>query len=98
QRQAAEPAGQEAILKQHERGKLTARERVEKLLDAGSFIELDAFAVHRTDAFGLAEKKFVGDGVVTGYGDIDGRRVFIFSQDFAVLGRSRGDVFSEHHI
>ena len=95
QRQAAQPAGEEAIRKQHERGKLTARERVERLLDGGTFIELDAFAMHRTDAFGLADKKFVGDGVVTGYGDIDGRRVFIFSQDFAVLGGSLGEVFAE---
>src|SRR6202165_3107189 len=95
QRQAAEPAGPDAIHKQHERGKLTARERVEKLLDAGSFVELDAFAVHRTDAFGLADKKYVGDGVVTGYGTIDGRRVCLFSQDFTVLGGSLGEVFAE---
>jgi propionyl-CoA carboxylase beta chain len=95
QEQSAAPAGQEAIRKQHDRGKLTARERVDKLLDSGSFIELDAFAVHRTDAFGLGDKKFVGDGVVTGYGDIDGRRVFIFSQDFTVLGGSLGEVYAE---
>ncbi|MBV8596543.1 MAG: acyl-CoA carboxylase subunit beta [Candidatus Eremiobacteraeota bacterium] len=93
--QAAAPAGQDAIRKQHERGKLTARERVDQLLDPGSFVELDAFAVHRTDAFGLDEKRFVGDGVVTGYGQIDGRRVFIFSQDFSVLGGSLGEVFAE---
>jgi acetyl-CoA carboxylase carboxyltransferase component len=95
QRQAAAPAGDDAIRKQHERGKLTARERIERLLDAGSFVELDAFAVHRSDAFGLEDKKFVGDGVVTGYGEIDGRRVFIFSQDFTVLGGSLGEVFAE---
>ncbi len=93
--QAAAPAGEGAIRKQHDRGKLTARERVEKLLDPGSFVELDAFAVHRSDAFGLAEKKFVGDGVITGYGNIDGRRVFLFSQDFTVLGGSLGEVFAE---
>ena len=93
--QAAAPAGQDAIRKQHERGKLTARERVDQLLDPGTFVELDAFAVHRTDAFGLDEKRFVGDGVVTGYGQIDGRRVFIFSQDFSVLGGSLGEVFAE---
>ncbi len=93
--QAAAPAGEEAIRKQHDRGKLTARERVHKLLDPGSFVELDAFAVHRTDAFGLGDKKFVGDGVITGYGLVDGRRVFIFSQDFTVLGGSLGEVFAE---
>ncbi len=95
QAQAAAPAGQDAIERQHARGKLSARERVARLLDADSFVELDAFAVHRSDAFGLAEKRFVGDGVVTGYGTIDGRRVFIFSQDFAVLGGSLGEVFAE---
>ncbi|MFI5388496.1 MAG: acyl-CoA carboxylase subunit beta, partial [Candidatus Eremiobacterales bacterium] len=93
--QAAAPAGDAANNRQHERGKLTARERVARLLDPDSFVELDAFAVHRTDAFGLAEKRFVGDGVVTGYGSIDGRRVFLFSQDFTVLGGSLGEVFAE---
>jgi acetyl-CoA carboxylase carboxyltransferase component len=93
--QADAPAGEAAIKRQHERGKLTARERVQRLLDPGSFVELDAFAVHRTDAFGLAEKKFVGDGVVTGHGTIDGRQVFLFSQDFTVLGGSLGEVFAE---
>ena len=93
--QADAPAGEAAIKRQHERGKLTARERVERLLDPGSFVELDAFAVHRTDAFGLADKKFVGDGVVTGHGTIDGRQVFLFSQDFTVLGGSLGEVYAE---
>jgi len=95
QQQAESPGGDAAIARQHERGKLTARERVTKLLDPDSFVELDAFVVHRADAFGLAEKKFVGDGVVTGYGTIDGRRVFLFSQDFTVLGGSLGEVFAE---
>jgi propionyl-CoA carboxylase beta chain len=93
--QAAAPAGEAAIERQHDRGKLTARERVERLLDPGSFVELDAFAVHRTDAFGLGEKKFVGDGVITGYGMVDGRQVFLFSQDFTVLGGSLGEVYAE---
>ena len=93
--QSLAPAGEAAIAKQHERGKLTARERVERLLDGGSFVELDAFAVHRTDAFGLGERRFVGDGVITGHGTIDGRRVCIFSQDFTVLGGSLGEVFAE---
>ncbi|HXW77078.1 MAG TPA: acyl-CoA carboxylase subunit beta [Candidatus Eremiobacteraceae bacterium] len=89
------PAGEDAVERQHARGKLTARERIEKLLDADTFVELDAFAVHRTDAFGLAEKRYVGDGVITGYGDVDGRRVFVFSQDFTVLGGSLGEVYAE---
>jgi len=93
--QAETPAGEAAVARQHERGKLTARERVVRLLDPESFVELDAFAVHRSDAFGLEEKRFVGDGVVTGYGDIDGRRVCIFSQDFTVLGGSLGEVYAE---
>ena len=93
--QATAPAGEAANERQHERGKLTARERVARLLDPDSFVELDAFAVHRTDAFGLAEKRYVGDGVVTGYGTVDGRRVFLFSQDFTVLGGSLGEVFAE---
>jgi propionyl-CoA carboxylase beta chain len=93
--QANAPAGDAANQRQHDRGKLTARERVDRLLDAGSFVELDAFAVHRTDAFGLAEKRYVGDGVVTGHGTIDGRRVFLFSQDFTVLGGSLGEVYAE---
>src|SRR6202140_2160685 len=93
--QSLVPAGEDAIARQHARGKLTARERVERLLDAGSFVELDAFAVHRTDAFGLADKQFVGDGVITGYGTIDGRQICIFSQDFTVLGGSLGEVFAE---
>src|SRR5436853_499776 len=64
--------------KQHPKGKLTARERIELLVDPGSFTELDAFAVHRTEAFGMGEKKVPGDGVVTGYGAVDGRDIFIF--------------------
>ncbi|MBV8245368.1 MAG: acyl-CoA carboxylase subunit beta, partial [Candidatus Eremiobacteraeota bacterium] len=89
------PAGKEAVEKQHERGKRTARERVESLVDDGSFIELDRFAVHRTNAFGLDEKHFLGDGVVTGRATIDGRQIFLFSQDFTVLGGSLGEVFAE---
>ena len=93
--QSLAPAGDAAVAKQHERGKLTARERVDRLLDPDSFVELDAFAVHRTDAFGLGERQYVGDGVITGYGTIDGRKVCVFSQDFTVLGGSLGEVFAE---
>ena len=81
--------------KQHPKGKLTAHERVELLLDPGSFTELDAFAVHRTEAFGMGDKKVPGDGVVTGYGTVDGREVFVFSHDASVFGGSLGEVFAE---
>ncbi|MBV9439366.1 MAG: acyl-CoA carboxylase subunit beta [Candidatus Eremiobacteraeota bacterium] len=89
------PAGDAANARQHERGKRTARERVEALVDPGSFVELDRFAVHRTTAFGLDEKLFLGDGVVTGHATLDGRQVFLFSQDFTVLGGSLGEVMAE---
>jgi propionyl-CoA carboxylase beta chain len=75
---------------QHDKGKLTARERIEILLDEGSFRELDAFVTHRATEFGLADKKFLTDGVVTGYGTIDHRLVYVFAQDFTVLGGSLG--------
>jgi acetyl-CoA carboxylase carboxyltransferase component len=89
------PAGEAANAKQHERGKRTARERVEALVDPGSFVELDRFAVHRSSAFGLDDRHFLGDGVITGSATIDGRRVFLFAQDFTVLGGSLGEVFAE---
>jgi acetyl-CoA carboxylase carboxyltransferase component len=89
------PSGQEAIDKQHNRGKLTARERIDLLLDADSFVELDRFAVHRAYEFGMDSKKFLGDAVITGYGTIDGRKVFVFSQDFTIFGGSLGEVFAE---
>ena len=89
------PAGDAANAKQRDRGKRTARERVEALVDPGSFVELDRFAVHRSTAFGLDERQFLGDGVITGSATIDGRRVFLFSQDFTVLGGSLGEVFAE---
>ena len=81
--------------KQHPKGKLTARERIDLLVDPGSFTELDAFAVHRTEAFGMGEKKIPGDGVVTGYGMVEGREVFLFSHDASVFGGSLGEVFAE---
>ena len=82
--------GAEAIEKQHARGKLTARERVERLLDPGSFVETDMLARHRVHAFGIEKKRPYGDGVVTGWGTIDGRKVFVFSQDFTIFGGSLG--------
>jgi len=83
--------GAERIERQHEKGKLTARERLEKLLDAGSFQEIDLFVTHRATEFGLAKRKILGDGVVTGYGTIDGRLVYVFAQDFTVMGGSLGE-------
>ncbi|MFX1325440.1 MAG: acyl-CoA carboxylase subunit beta, partial [Promethearchaeota archaeon] len=75
---------------QHKKGKLTARERLEVLFDFGSFIEIDAFVMHQNDNFGMNEKKYLGDGVITGYGTINGRKVFAYSQDFTVLGGTIG--------
>jgi len=89
------PAGEDANQRQHARGKRTARERVDALVDPGSFVELDRFAVHRTTEFGLDERHFLGDGVVTGRATIDGRGVYLFSQDFTVLGGSLGEVMAE---
>jgi len=85
----AELGGGEArIQKQHEAGKLTARERIELLLDPGSFVELDKFVTHRCTDFGMESQKIYGDGVVTGYGTINGRKICVFSQDFTVFGGS----------
>ena len=86
--------GKERIDAQHKRGKLTARERLEILLDPGSFVETDLFVVHRTTDFDMETRKIPGDGVVTGYGTIDGRLVFVFSQDFTVFGGSLGEMFA----
>ncbi len=83
--------GEERIAKQHEQGKLTARERIALLLDEGSFTEIDRFVTHRTTDFGMADKKIPGDGVVTGSGTIDSRPVFVFSQDFTVFGGALGE-------
>ena len=83
------------IERQHAWGKLTARERLDLLLDPGSFVELDAFVTHRSMEFGLAEQRFLGDGVVTGHGTIDGRLVFVFSQDFTVFGGSLSETYAE---
>lgn len=84
-----------AVEKQHAKGKLTARERIDLLLDEGSFVELDEFARHRSTNFGLEQNRPYGDGVVTGYGTVDGRPVAVFSQDFTVFGGALGGVFGE---
>ncbi len=92
---AVHSASEQAVEKQHAKGKLTARERIEKLLDPGSFQELDTFVRHRTSEFGMEKNKPWGDAVVTGHGTIDGRPVCVFSQDFTVFGGSLGEVMAE---
>lgn len=87
--------GDERIAKQHEKGKLTARERIELLLDPGTFVELNPFTEHRSSDFGLDKTKYPGDGVVTGYGKINGRPVYLFSQDFTVFGGALGEMHAE---
>ena len=87
--------GETRIEQQHSRGKLTARERLELLLDPGSFVELDAFVTHRSSDFGLDAQVVLGDGVVTGHGTIVGRLVFVFSQDFTVFGGSLSEAYAE---
>jgi propionyl-CoA carboxylase beta chain len=95
-RDEARHAGSEpAVARQREQGKLLARERAEKLLDAGSFVELDRYVRHREPNFGMLERRPYGDAVVTGYGTIFGRKVFVFSQDFTVFGGSLSEVFAE---
>src|SRR5512147_717781 len=87
--------GPDRIEAQHKKGRLTARERIDLLLDKGSFRELDAFVQHRTHDFNLASQKFMSDSVVTGWGTIEGRLVYVFSQDFTVFGGSLGEVHAE---
>ena len=94
-RKALLGGGPARIEAQHKRGKLTARERIELLLDKGSFRELDMLVTHRTPGFGMEEKKFLSDSVVTGWGNIDGRKVYVFCQDFTVFGGSVGEVHAE---
>src|SRR5438552_10766861 len=94
-RAALNPGGREAVKKQHDRWKRTARERLEILMDPGSFVETDPFAVHRAADFGMDKRRPAGDGVITGYGTIDGRKVFVSSQDFTVFGGSMGEVMAQ---
>ena len=96
--EAVTASGQAAIEKQHAKGKLTARERIDLLLDPGSFVELDEFVRHRTHAFGMEGKRPYGDSVVTGIGTIHGRNVAVFSQDFTIFGGSLGEVAGEKII
>src|SRR6476660_547821 len=94
-REALHSGSPRAVERHRERGKLLARERVELLLDPGSFVELDVFVQHRNPNFNMMETRPYGDGVVTGHGTIEGRRVFVFSQDFTVFGGSLGEAFAE---
>src|ERR671912_561546 len=93
--QALHPASERHVERQRERGKLLARERLEKLLDPGSFVELDRFVRHRNPYFGMMERRPYGDAVVTGYGTVFGRKVFVFSQDFTIFGGSLSESFAE---
>src|SRR3954454_13493034 len=95
---AIHSASEQAVEKQHARGKLTARERVEKLLDPGSFQELDTFVRHRTTEFEMDKNRPWGDAVVTGHGTVEGRRVCVFSQDFTVFGGSLGEGMAEKMV
>ena len=87
--------GEAAIKKQHDAKKLTARERINLLLDAGSFVEVDAFVTHRCTEFGMDAKEAPGEGVVTGYGTVDGRLVYVYAQDFTVMGGSLGEMHAK---
>jgi propionyl-CoA carboxylase beta chain len=95
ERRAEEGGGAERVARQHAAGKMTARERINFLLDEGTFEEFDKHVVHRTRDFGLDKQQYPGDGVVTGYGLVDGRRVFIFAQDFTVFGGSLSETHAE---
>src|SRR5438309_11083195 len=91
--EAEQGGGAERVQAQHEKGKMTARERLDVLLDPGTFVELDRFVTHRSTDFGLADQKYLGDGVVTGYGRIEGRLVYVFRSEERRVGkecRSRG--------
>ena len=87
--------GQKRIDSQHKKGKLTARERLHFLLDEGSFEEIGMFVTHRSTEFGLDREKYLGDGVVTGYGTVNGRLIYVFSQDFTVFGGSLSETHAE---
>ena len=93
--EARQPGSEAAVQRQHDRGKLTARERIELLCDPGSFVELDMLARHRAHGFGIENNRPLTDGVVTGWGMVEGRKIFLFSQDFTVFGGALGEVYAE---
>ena len=92
--QARIGGGADRVAKQHAKGKLTARERLERLLDHGTFNELEPFITHQGDEMGLASEKYLGDGVITGYGQIDGRTVYVYAQDFTIYGGTLSEMQS----
>ena len=94
-KESQQGGGAHRIEAQHDKGKLTARERLDILLDSGSFVELDRFVTHRSTDFGLDKQKILGDGVVTGYGTIHERLVYVFAQDFTVFGGSLAEAHAE---
>ncbi len=94
-RESLAGGGEERIAAQHAKGKLTARERIDLLVDEGSFVEIDKFVKHRSNDFGLEQQRILGDGVVTGYGNVNGRLIYLFSQDFTVFGGSLSETFAE---
>jgi acetyl-CoA/propionyl-CoA carboxylase carboxyl transferase subunit len=93
--EALQGGGEDRIEAQHDRGKMTARERIDYFLDDGTFHEFDQLRTHRSHSFGMEETQYYGDGVVTGYGEVNGRTVFVFAHDFTVFGGSLGEVFAE---
>ena len=93
--QALHAGTPESIERQHARGKLTARERIDLLVDPGSFHELDMLARHRAHGFGIENTRPLTDGVITGWGTVDGRKIFLFAQDFTLFGGALGEVFAE---
>ncbi len=93
--QAKQGGGAAKVESQHKKGKLTARERIHFLMDEGSFEEIGMFVTHRSNQFGLEKQKFLGDGVITGYGTINGRLVYIFAQDFTVFGGSLAEAHAQ---
>src|SRR5690606_38249752 len=93
--EAVHAGSAKAVEKQHAKGRQTARERIEMLFDEGSFVEIDELAHHRSTAFGLEKSRPYGDGVITGYGTVNGRQVCVFSQDYTVFGGSLGEVYGE---
>ncbi|GAB3424023.1 acyl-CoA carboxylase subunit beta [Haloparvum alkalitolerans] len=93
--EAEKGGGEDRIESQHEKGKMTARERIDYFLDDGTFHEFDQFRTHRNHTFGMEENQIPGDGVVTGYGEVNGRKTFVFAHDFTVFGGSLGEVFAE---
>ncbi|NOT08272.1 MAG: acyl-CoA carboxylase subunit beta [Gemmatimonadales bacterium] len=95
QADAEQGGGAQRIAQQHKKGKLTARERLDLLLDEGTFVELDRFVTHRSTEFGLDKQQYLGDGVVTGYGRVEGRLVYVFSQDFTVFGGSLSETHAQ---